>query len=116
MIDKNNIDFKKLEERVYFNNPIISHEGAKKIANRIIQRCPLELEKNVREWSEGKPISDIYIGNLSVNKLLEIWDNPYAFPTAITAIALYKETGCLFEDDVIRYGAPWYDSDIKPFK
>lgn len=111
MIDKKEVNFDKLVRRVYMNNPIISYNGARMIAEKMIRECPEEIIQNLKEWANEEPISDIYIGRLSVNKLMNVWGNLYSFPTAITALSLYKKTGCILEDDAIRYGAPWYNSD-----
>lgn len=104
MIDKNKIDFDKLVRRVFDEDMFITHCGAVRRAERIIRICPPELEINVIEWTEGQPISDIYIGRLSINLLRRKWENEDSVSYAIPAIATYKDAGCMFEEDIIsRY-------------
>lgn len=101
MIDKMKIDFDKLVRCVFDEDVLISYDGAVRRAERIVRICPPELERNVIEWTEGLPLSDIYIGNLSINCLRKEWDNPYSVSSAISAIAAYKDAECMFEEDII---------------
>ena len=101
MIDKMKIDFDKLVRCVFDEDVLISYDGAVRRAERIVRICPPELERNVIEWTEGLPLSDIYIGNLSINCLRKERDNPYSVSSAISAIAAYKDAECMFEEDII---------------
>ena len=101
MIDKEKINFEKLVRRVFDEDAFLSYNGAVRRAERLVRICPPELERNIIEWTEGMPLSDIYVGNLSINRLRRKWDNPCSVSYAIPAIAAYIDAECMFEEDII---------------
>ena len=88
-------------------------QAALEVAEHILDICPPKIRQNICEYAEKNVISDIYIGELSVNKLLKVWKGTCPFYVAISAMHIYQEGGCLFPEDATRYGAPWYDSNQK---
>lgn len=47
--------------------------NAQSKAAEILDRCPVQLRSNVYEWTEGRPLSDIFIEKYSIPMILSIW-------------------------------------------
>lgn len=42
-------------------------------AKDVVEKCPQVMMKNVREWAEGMPLTDIFAGPYSLPMILAIW-------------------------------------------
>lgn len=51
----------------------MSADNASREAEQILNSCPEKLLPNIREWTEGKPLSDIYIEGFSVPMIMYMW-------------------------------------------
>ena len=51
----------------------LEESNAKSKAAEILERCPAQLRPNVYEWTEGRPLSDIFIEKYSIPMILSIW-------------------------------------------
>lgn len=80
---------------------------AKRRAEQILRECPIELRQNIIEWINKKTLSDIYIGELSVNKILRFWNARIEVSHAIIGMAVYKENGCMYPDIILRESKLW---------
>ena len=52
-----------------------------------------EIEENINEWALNKPLSEIQIGEWSINKIKMFYPNAY-FVDVLQCLSEYKETGC----------------------
>lgn len=51
----------------------LGESNAQSKAAEILDRCPVQLRPNVYEWTEGRPLSDIFIEKYSIPMILSIW-------------------------------------------
>lgn len=51
----------------------LEESNAQSKAAEILDRCPAQLRPNVYEWTEGRPLSDIFIEKYSIPMILSIW-------------------------------------------
>ena len=51
-----------------------------------------ELETNVIEWLNSQKLSDVYVGELTINKIMEALDAPFVF--AIAEMRNYINRNC----------------------
>lgn len=88
MIDRN-IIAKRLKEDM----PEASDRYLDLKVDKLLNNYLEELEANLIEWIDHKPLSDIYIGELSINILTREW----GFLDIVGAFAgmkAYKDCGC----------------------
>ena len=90
MIDKEKL-IKKIEATE--NGNYYPNGYAERISNFIMDRCIPELEQNVNEWSDDKPLTDIIVGDgWSINRILK--EYPWIdFIQALFVLYYYKEGG-----------------------
>ena len=77
-----------------------AHEYLVLIANRIMRLIPAELEQNVDEWLDDKPLTDIKVHGLSVLDVMNQFGPKriITFLEAIECIGKWKETGYANKD------------------
>lgn len=51
----------------------IEKDCANSKSEEILRECPPLLLKNVCEWAESRPLSDIYVGRYSLPMIFSIW-------------------------------------------
>ncbi len=66
------VNFEKLTAR-FVEVYGVRTDVAEKAAKNIIQRCPAALQKNLIEWQDNQPLTDIYIDRYSLPMILSIW-------------------------------------------
>ena len=84
MVDRNLII-----ERLREDNPDDNIKFLNWIVDQILDNLIVELEPNVVEWIDHETISDIFVGNLSINLLTEAW-NGLNMCEALKCIKRYK--------------------------
>lgn len=60
----------KIEEE-YGMNTIAAFEKAKSV----MKNCPEVLMKNIREWVNDIPLTDIYVSKYSISMILALWNS-----------------------------------------
>ncbi len=63
---------KELSEAILAENPALSGENAERLAAKLREETDERLEENVREWLEHRPISEIVIGDYSIQLIRQI--------------------------------------------
>lgn len=69
-------------------NPLLTDESAGKYAAELIDSIDVRLQRNVREWIEGKPITDDWFGKYCINAIMSIRGD-HDFLGALEAMNLY---------------------------
>ncbi len=82
----------KLAERLRKDNPYWAETAYDKIAERDIYKINPILEKNLVEYVNGEPLSDIKIGSeqFSVNLIISLWKCPKDVLDALVALSMYS--------------------------
>lgn len=84
------INKEKLIQTIMGNSDL-NYKASEYWAEQIINKGHDILKKNVNEWMENQPLSDIDIHGISINDVLEYWSTPF-FPMAILDMSkLYEE-------------------------
>ena len=76
---------------------------AEVFSRRILDDCLPELEHNVCEWIEHRPLSDIKIDGLSINDLYETWGTEN-FAEALRILKDYKRNHEWGKHEIITFG------------
>ena len=85
----------EIEASVHAAVPELSAETVRRFAERIVRETDERLEGNVREWLEGRPLTNTVLGDYSVPLIMQIRGNNDFFG-ALTAMNDYladPETG-----------------------
>ena len=85
---KISIDKMDIVSAIKKNNPIVDDHYAELMANKIINEGDGRLEPNLREWINGEPISDLWIGKYCINAIMKARDDN-DFLDAFLAMSLY---------------------------
>lgn len=83
----------KAVDKVYFRLTQESGLNHKALLKHMMENCLPELEPNLIEWAKGEPLSEIMVGNLSANMLLQSWYKS-AFRETLPQLKYYKKEGC----------------------
>ena len=92
-----NINKNDLKVAIKNSYPFISDTQAEKQAETLICTTNERLKKNLSEWINGQPISDIWIGEYCINAIMSIRRDK-DFLSALEAMNLYlkdEEAGIL---------------------
>lgn len=85
-----NIDISALRDALKRNNSILNDSTAHSLAEKLITQLDPRLEQNLKEWVEGRAISDLWIGKYCVNAIMHI-RNDKDFLSALDAMNLYLQ-------------------------
>ncbi|MBR1701498.1 MAG: hypothetical protein IJ716_06030 [Lachnospiraceae bacterium] len=88
MVDRNLIIERLREEEPDSNDNFLNLE-VDELFNNYVE----ELEPNLIEWINHKPLSDIYIGELSINILTKEW-GVLDMVDSFVRLKAYKDGGC----------------------
>lgn len=83
-----NVNRESIIEAVKRDNPSIKEGAATLLSDRIKNSTDSRLEKNVREWIEGREITDIWVGKYCINAIMSIRGDK-DFIDALEAMNLY---------------------------
>lgn len=81
------IDIERFAKAIFYEDANITYKEAVRKAKRISKGCPVE--KNIVEWYEGKKLTDIYVGELTANKLIK---SGLSATTAFSILTECRET------------------------
>lgn len=92
------VDRKKIEERIAKDNqyPFLPNY-VKTFADLIEKNYIPEVEENILEWAEGRPFSEIPVGDWSVKRLFEEFPRTNIIEV-LEGLKEYKEAG--FKNDL----------------
>ncbi|MBR1701496.1 MAG: hypothetical protein IJ716_06020 [Lachnospiraceae bacterium] len=96
------IDRELIIQRLREDDPEDNADFLNWIADQIFENWIDELQPNIQEWIDHEPLSDIYIGKLSINLLTEAW-NGLNMCEAIKCMKRYKDRGCVGEFGAIHH-------------
>lgn len=66
------IDKERIRRAVKRDGPGMKDSATDMVVERIIHETDPRLEQNVREWSEGKEISDLWVGKYCINAIMSL--------------------------------------------
>lgn len=67
-----NITNESIKKAIMRESPSIGEEVAAVLSDKIRETTDYRLEENVREWIEGKEISDLWVGKYCINAIMSI--------------------------------------------
>ena len=87
------IDRGIIAKRLREDMPKTSDNYLNKKVDKLLNNYIEELESNMIEWVNHKPLSDIYIGDLSINILTKEW-GVLDMVDSFVRLKAYKDGGC----------------------
>ena len=92
-----------IRERIY-ERLLEDHPGKERYVTLLMDEICFfyleELEQNLLEWAERRQLSDIYVGELSINRLTMGED--FLMWEVLEYMVLYKSMGCRKAEDIIE--------------
>ena len=94
--------YDKIKQNEQANEKYVEYE-----TNRLYSNIFPEVEQNVLEWLENKPLTDIKIKGVSINDIMNTWEN-MDFINSVIALKKLKTNRKEGETYLINFGT-WYD-------
>ncbi len=96
-----NTDIRALTEAILTTAPQMSAELCGGYAERLISETDERLEINVRQWMDGEPLTDVWIGGYCIGMVMQIRGNK-DFLGALDAMNAYAKDPAVGELKIWR--------------